>query len=579
MTARKDRLTLEIEMAKKAFSNNKNVFVARSGKGLLTKCRVTYLVKGLNKLPDNTIETVERHRLEIYFPLLYPIVPPIFKFVTPIWHPSIVKGFLPLTKKEVEAKTLIDIIIFIGQIIQYREFPALKLNKEATEWAKNNKELWPNGRKNLVANKDFEVETKTVIKTSLKAKLNTLYYKIKQSKLVKAYIQSGFSMKTVLKKFVLCGLLAGLVTSGLITLTSTSTSEYSFAWRDDKTILSDYFEFKDDAVEAFSKPNNAFKKYCRKNRLDPRDENSFVDWYIYGATKEETTLVDKYLLFNNVATDTLGESFANEFNSDYVALEKAIRGYIIKSNFSRFTIFTFVLTFLLCLFERLYYGIKKKSVFSALLSGLMVAAWCLILGIIAYLINYFLVNAVIPIHATILYLLVWTLIGLGIGFVTGITKQNTQRRRRFILGGMASGFISGVVYSCFNSNIYNTTARNIATSILISIIISFALGVLEQLTKRASLRIIEGKKYGKEYLILNRKTYIGSNNENSIVLKKDLKVAPRHLVIFNDDNKFILIDYKSPIGTLVNGQHVSHAVLKHGDKITLGKSTLEFIVK
>lgn len=581
MTARTDRISLEVSAAKKAFSQNKNIVFTHTRKGLVQYCDVTYFVKGIQKLPDNSVETAEEHKLRIYFPLFYPFVSPVFKFITPIWHPSVKNGNLCLTKKEIECKTLIDIIIFIGQVIQYKEFPIRKTNKKAQKWAEENKNLWPKGRKKITVktlDTNFEPELQT--KTSIKAKIDLLICKTHSLQIVQAYINSGFSFKTILHKYLIWAVLAAVVSFSMIQITSPITDESAFAWREGHNKLSDYFEYSNDAINSFSKIENSFYSYCKANGVDKDSENSFIEWYIYDASKKDTLLVEEYLMFDSFANDALNESFSLEFDNDYLTLGETIRSIVIKTTSIRFGIILFVLSFLLCLSDGLHYGSKLKAILFALLGSVVTTLSGYVFASFALTINsLFIKDTVSNIAIDVSNLICFILIGIISGLAVGLTKRSIKRLVLCISGGLVGAVLSSIVYNIICVITYSPTVRTAFSTLVFSLLIALFIGIGEQLAKNASLKVINNKSYRKEYMIFSRKTRIGYRLNNTILIGKDKGVAPRHLFIVNDKNQFILLDYKTLQGTFVNGEKVSNCILKKGDKISLGNTNLEFYTK
>ena len=118
-----------------------------------------------------------------------------------------------------------------------------------------------------------------------------------------------------------------------------------------------------------------------------------------------------------------------------------------------------------------------------------------------------------------------------------------------------------------------------AAIVIMGILIGVGVGLLEQFSKQAWLKVIRGDFEGKEYLVFAGTTSIGNNGKNTIVLFKDKLVAPHHCDIVLENNRYILTDQGSPLGTVVNGMKIQRHVLKQGDAIAVGNSVLVFNTK
>ncbi len=71
---------------------------------------------------------------------------------------------------------------------------------------------------------------------------------------------------------------------------------------------------------------------------------------------------------------------------------------------------------------------------------------------------------------------------------------------------------------------------------------------------------------------------IGRSRDNDIVIE-NLSVSRNHARIRHQDGKYILTDLNSANGTLVNGIRVTKTEVLDEDVITIGKHTLEFLIK
>ncbi|RME86470.1 MAG: FHA domain-containing protein [Zetaproteobacteria bacterium] len=79
-----------------------------------------------------------------------------------------------------------------------------------------------------------------------------------------------------------------------------------------------------------------------------------------------------------------------------------------------------------------------------------------------------------------------------------------------------------------------------------------------------------------EYPLEHEETTIGRKPGNIIQID-NLAVSGRHARIIRVGSKAILEDLNSTNGTYVNGERITKHVLKHGDKITVGKHTLIYV--
>ena len=73
--------------------------------------------------------------------------------------------------------------------------------------------------------------------------------------------------------------------------------------------------------------------------------------------------------------------------------------------------------------------------------------------------------------------------------------------------------------------------------------------------------------------------HVMGRSPDSFAVVSDPTVSRRHALIFNTSDGFVLRDLASKNGTYVNGRETvdGNYVLRHGDRIRLGGSTVEYV--
>lgn len=90
-----------------------------------------------------------------------------------------------------------------------------------------------------------------------------------------------------------------------------------------------------------------------------------------------------------------------------------------------------------------------------------------------------------------------------------------------------------------------------------------------------TLRVIDGADRGKVFENIEVPVTIGREEGNTIQLN-DERISRFHLKIQLDHDDLVLTDLESTNGCKVNNEDVHLRILRHGDLITLGRSTLIF---
>ncbi len=95
------------------------------------------------------------------------------------------------------------------------------------------------------------------------------------------------------------------------------------------------------------------------------------------------------------------------------------------------------------------------------------------------------------------------------------------------------------------------------------------------------LKVLSGSSEGKLIPVTQEKFLIGRSDECQLRPKSD-SISRRHCALIQKDDRLLLIDLKSRNGTIVNEKKLDPAkakVLKHGDKIQVGKLEFEVVIQ
>ncbi len=95
---------------------------------------------------------------------------------------------------------------------------------------------------------------------------------------------------------------------------------------------------------------------------------------------------------------------------------------------------------------------------------------------------------------------------------------------------------------------------------------------------QASVVIVKGHAEGMEFLISKEYTVLGRNKGADIVLK-DAQVSRQHAAIEYGEGNYTLKDLESTNGTRMSGTLIKETNLRHGDKFSVGNTTLQFVLE
>ena len=88
-----------------------------------------------------------------------------------------------------------------------------------------------------------------------------------------------------------------------------------------------------------------------------------------------------------------------------------------------------------------------------------------------------------------------------------------------------------------------------------------------------TLRVLDGADRGRVFDALDTPVTIGREEGNTIQLN-DERVSRFHIKIQEDNEKLVLTDLESTNGSKVNGEDIQLRILRVGDMISVGRSTL-----
>jgi hypothetical protein len=177
----------------------------------------------------------------------------------------------------------------------------------------------------------------------------------------------------------------------------------------------------------------------------------------------------------------------------------------------------------------------------------------------------------------------WAVVSIPAGLGQGIALRERKVIYNGLVGGVLGGLLGGLLFDPI-SLLFITADGKASVSravgfIVIGLLVGLFVGLVEGWTKTAWLLMRAGPLAGKQFVLHRDTTVLGSSPKAEIYLFKDENIEPRHAIIYNRGGRFEIEDCNTPDGTYVNGIPVKRRLLATGDKIVLGKTVLEFVLK
>ncbi len=150
MTLRLQRLGNEHKLLRQAFGQHPAVRVEPIAGDPPERYRVTYLIKGLERMPDGRLLVRGQHEMEVSLPAEYPRLPAVCRMISPVFHPNIDSFTVCTSDFHSAQETLVDLIVRVGQMIAFQKHNVKSpLNAEAAQWCEANLARLPVDRSDL----------------------------------------------------------------------------------------------------------------------------------------------------------------------------------------------------------------------------------------------------------------------------------------------------------------------------------------------------------------------------------------------------------------------------------------------
>lgn len=167
----------------------------------------------------------------------------------------------------------------------------------------------------------------------------------------------------------------------------------------------------------------------------------------------------------------------------------------------------------------------------------------------------------------------FALFAIVIGLALGAASRSTRRAVNGAVGGLVGGALGGWTFDYVHVGDSAVMSRAVAVTIT-GTIIGLAVGLVEQVRKEAWLEIVSGGMAGKQFILYNASTVVGSGPSCDITLIKDPQVVDRHVQLERVGAATRVRALVPGIPFLLNGQPVLEATLADSDTVQVGSTVL-----
>jgi hypothetical protein len=175
----------------------------------------------------------------------------------------------------------------------------------------------------------------------------------------------------------------------------------------------------------------------------------------------------------------------------------------------------------------------------------------------------------------------WGLAGTAMGLGQGIALRSRRLLIYGLLGGIIGGLLGGLAFDPIDLLLLGQDKADAHWSRLIGLVVigmsvGAMIGIVELLARDAWLRMTEGPLSGKEFLIFKDSMNVGSSPRSDIYLFNDNAVLGHHATLRAVGDECEIESKDKVQQVLVNSRPTHVARLRHGDKITIGRTSFVF---
>lgn len=166
--------------------------------------------------------------------------------------------------------------------------------------------------------------------------------------------------------------------------------------------------------------------------------------------------------------------------------------------------------------------------------------------------------------------------GIIVGAALGLASGAGKRAVNGAIGGAVGGFVGGFAFDYVGTATDSGGLSRAVALGLTGTLIGLAIGLVENARKEHWLEIVSGGMAGKQFILYNDRTVIGSSPACSVTLIKDPQIAPEHVTLMSSAQGLRMSAMDPSRPTLVNGQPQQQAVLTDGDLVQVGSSVVRY---
>ncbi len=170
----------------------------------------------------------------------------------------------------------------------------------------------------------------------------------------------------------------------------------------------------------------------------------------------------------------------------------------------------------------------------------------------------------------------WAVLGLFVGVAEGVRARSGRKIAVGVLGGLIGGALGGLAIEYGRVLVPDSPLVTLAGLVLFGVLVSLCYSLIEQQVSLGVLRLLNGRFKGKEFVLNQRRLWIGGSDRSDIILEGYKGVSERHAQLGLKQGELLLEPAGSDTYVFVNDDPVTGRLLKYEDVIRIGSAKLFF---
>jgi hypothetical protein len=166
--------------------------------------------------------------------------------------------------------------------------------------------------------------------------------------------------------------------------------------------------------------------------------------------------------------------------------------------------------------------------------------------------------------------------GLFIGAAVGAARMAWRPVVNGAIGGAVGGFLGGFVFDYIGEAVDSGIVSRLVALGLTGLLIGVAAGLVEEATKQHWLEIVSGGMAGKQFILYQSRTTVGSAPGCGVTLIKDPGIAGEHAALATVGGSLQATAISGVHPLLINGIALPQQRLTDGDLLQLGSTILRY---